>query len=292
MSTLIPENVAILHREVQRKYGRLVLLLQQCERLMKALVVNSEVNTPVSRLLNIEAPQSKRVPIKTMGQVAGDLTKIFIRPTLHASDTEQSDESSCHPATEPCIRTSFQIEMSTEDVEQTKQKFAGMVELRNELVHHFLEKHDIWTESGCLAADTYLDDGFNKVLQHFEELKNWVKHLKDFYADTASFLASQEFNDWLFHGIMPGGAGVDWPSSTIVKLLRAAENALDKDGWTSLQNAINYIRLQDPEHNPKRYGCSNWRQVLRESEQFEFHKKQSVPGAPTETWYRSHDWAG
>ena len=164
---------------------------------------------------------------------------------------------------------------------------ADLVNLRNELVHHFLEKHDIWTEAGCQIADAYLDDGFKQIDAHYEELREWAKHNLAMREQMAGFSKTPEFRDFFVHGIMPGGAGVFWASSTIVNLLRDAEEAIAKDGWTFLQDAIDYIRQNEPEHTPTRYGCSSWRHLLHESEQFEVRREQAAPGQPTLTWYRS-----
>jgi hypothetical protein len=41
------------------------------------------------------------------------------------------------------------------------------------------------------------------------------------------------------------------------------------------------------DRTPTRYGCSSWRHLLHESEQFEVRREQATPGEPTLTWYRS-----
>lgn len=282
----IPENVAALHREVQRKFGRNLLRLQQYEKLMKSLIAEQDVSGPASELHNVKARQVESVSKKTLGQVVGHLTENCLASALATSDSELSDDAPCD-LTEPWVRMSFRIEMADDVFNQAQQKLAALVDLRNELVHHFLEKHDIWTEPGCLAADGYLDDCFKQIDAHYEELRAWAKQISDARAYMASWAQTPEFDDFLIHGIMPGGAGVFWSCSTIVNLLRDAEMALAKGGWTLLQSAIDYISNREPGHTPKKYGCSSWRHVLHESEQFEIRKEQSAPGLPTETWYRS-----
>lgn len=282
----IPENVITLHREVQRKFGRNLLRLQQYEKLMKSLVAEHDVAGPASELHNVKARQIESVSKKTLGQVVGDLTGNYLAPALAASDSESSDEPP-GDLTEPWVRVSFRIEMSEDDFKLTQKKLAILVDLRNELAHHFLEKHDLWTEPGCLAADIYLDECFSQIDAHYEELRQWAKHTVDTRAYAASLMNAPEFDDFIIHGIMPGGAGVFWACSTIVNLLLDAEAALAKDGWTLLQSAIDYICKREPEHTPKKYGCSSWRQVLHESEQFEIRKETLTCGQQTYTWYRS-----
>lgn len=281
-----PENVSTLHREVQRKFGRNLLRLQQYERLMKTLVAEQDIAGPVGDLHIVKTQLIESVSKKTLGQVVGDLTGNYLTSTLGKPSSEQNEEPPCD-LTQPWGRMSFRIELTEDDYKRTQQKLANFVDLRNELVHHFLDNYDIWTESGCLAADVYLEECFKEIDAHYEELQNWAKHTVDARIHTATLMNTPEFEDFFIHGILPGKAGVYWAASTIVNLLRDAEAALAKEGWTSLQNAITFIGKLEPEHNPKRYGCSSWRNLLHDSEQFEVRKEQSAPGLPTVIWYRS-----
>ncbi|MCX7166604.1 MAG: OST-HTH/LOTUS domain-containing protein [Rhodocyclales bacterium] len=275
-----------MQREIQRKFGRNLIRLQQYERLIKALVAEHDIAGPIDELHSIKARQIEAVSKKTLGQVVGDLTGAYIAPAIPESASLQDDG---HPG-DPNVawaRISFKIEMKEDDFKETERKLADLVNLRNELVHHFLEKYDIWTEEGCLTAGIYLDDCFKQIDTHYEKLRGWAKHNLEARNLMAGFTKSPEFREFFVHGIMPGGAGVFWASSTIVNLLVAAEATFSKDGWTLLQHAIDYIGQHEPKHTPMRYGCSSWRHVLHESEQFEVRREQPAPGIPTVTWYRS-----
>lgn len=275
-----------IQREIQRKFGRNLIRLQQYERLIKALVAEHDIAGPIDELHSIKARQIEAVSKKTLGQVVGDLTGAYIAPVIPESASLHDDG---HPG-DPDVawaKISFKIEMKEDDFKETERKLADLVNLRNELVHHFLEKHDIWTEEGCLTAGTYLDDCFKQIDTHYERLRGWAKHNLEAHDLIAGFTQSPGFHDFLAHGVMPGGAGVFWASSTIVNLLLDAEATFSKDGWTLLQHAIDYVGQHEPEHTPMRYGCSSWRQVLHESEQFEVRREQPAPGIPTVTWYRS-----
>lgn len=280
------ERLRAAQRETQRKFGRNLLLLQQYERLIKGLVAEQDVAGPIAELHNVRARQIAAVSKKTLGQVVGELTGAYIAPALPESVSQQDDEGPSDPSL-PWFRISFRTEMKEEDFKETERKLADLVNLRNELVHHFLEKYDIWTEAGCLIAESYLDECFKKIDAHYKELKELAEHNLAMREEMAGFTKTPEFRDFFVHGIMPGGAGVCWASSTIVKLLRDAEAAIARDGWTFLKDAIDHIRQHEPEHIPARYGCSSWRHVLHESEQFEVRREQPAPGLPTVTWYRS-----
>lgn len=172
------------------------------------------------------------------------------------------------------------MEFTEENFKLTKQRLADLVDLRNELVHHFIEKHDIMTSSGCQTAESYLDECFKNINDHYQELLQWIKHSDDSRAYMASLMLTPEFLDYFIYEIKPDKAA-------IVNLLRDAESALATEGWTSLHRAIAYIGKLESEQTPKRYGCSSWRQVLHESKQFEVRKEQAALGLTSETWYRS-----
>jgi len=280
------ERLQIVQREVQRKLGRNLLRLQQYERLIKALVAEQDIAGSIGELQNIKERQIQAVAKKTLGQVVGELTGAYIAPALPEDTSQQEDEHPCTP-NQPWVRITNRIEMKEEDFKETERKLAELVNLRNELVHHFLENYDIWTEPGCLIADAYLDGCYKQIDAHYEELRGWAKHNLEVRETMAGFAKTPEFLDFFVHGIMPGGTGVFWAGSTIVNLLRDAEEAFANDGWTFLQDAINHIQQHEPEHTPKRYGCSSWRHVLHELEQFDVRREQLEPGLPTVTWYRS-----
>lgn len=280
------EALQTLQREVQRKFGRVVLILQQYERLVKRFVAEKDLAGPIAELQRIKEKQLKAVSKKTLGQVVGDLTGTLMTPALTENASDDSEHHQPEPS-QPWIRISFRMEMQDEHFKETEQKMADLVDLRNELVHHFLEGHDMWSVPGCQNALQYLDDCNKQVDAHFEELRNWAKHFVEAREHSAALFRSPEFQDFFIHGIYPGGAGVDWPSCTIVNLLREAEEAHSKDGWTFLQDAIEFARVAEPEHIPSRYGCSSWRQVLHESGQFEIRRIKGQPGEATLTWFRS-----
>jgi len=76
------EALQTLQREVQRKFGRAVLILQQYERLVKSLVAEKDLAGPITELQRIKEKQLKAVSKKTLGQVVGDLTGTLMTPAL------------------------------------------------------------------------------------------------------------------------------------------------------------------------------------------------------------------
>lgn len=279
-----PDNIADAQREVQRKLGRNLLRIQQLEVMVKSMVAHSVNEGESGDMHSFLEKRKQDVAKKTLGQVVGDLTTELL--SLPANEEGQQQGHPGDP-TRIWFRTSSQIKMSPEDHQRTQQKLAELVELRNKLVHHFIEIHDIWTVAGCASADAYLDDCFRLIGERFEELRKIAQHQNEVRKLMANVMQSREFKDFLLDGILPGGTGTIWSSCTIVKLLRDAEVTLAVNEWTPLARAIEYISDREPSHTPKRYGCSSWRHVLHESAIFAVRREQSEPGAAKETWYRS-----
>jgi len=278
------ESLVDVQREVQRKLGRNLLRIQQLEVMVKAMVAHSVVETQSGDMHSFLDKRKNEVAKKTLGQVVGDLTTDLL--SLPLSEEEQQQDHPGDP-TKILIRTSSRIEMSQEDHQRMQQRLAELVDLRNDIVHHFIDNHDIWTEEGCIQADAYLDNGFRLIDERFEELRKIAQHQDQARKIMANFMQSPDYMKFVLHGVFPGGAGVAWTSCTIVNLLRDAEDALAEEGWTQLAKAIEYITEREPTHTPKRYGCSSWRQVLHESALFNIRREQSDQGAAKETWYCS-----
>jgi hypothetical protein len=162
-----------------------------------------------------------------------------------------------------------------------------LVDLRNELVHHFLQRFNIWERQGCIDADAYLDASFETIDGHYLTLRAWVEALEQSRTEIAAFMRTEAFRDFIVNGIAPDGS-VDWLASGAVRCLRDAESRFAVDGWTLLNTATAWIRAEHPDQKPQRYGCGSWRHVIHESRQFEIRKTLDKEQGCGEVWYRSH----
>jgi len=262
-----PSPVADLQREVQRKLGRCLLRIQQYERQLKAVVSFSALRGPADQLQMIQEKNIACAQSKTLGALVGMLTENHLVPEGKDEDASET-ESSLYG--ESWVSYRQQLGMPAEQYESTKAALKELVALRNGLVHHFLERFDLWSEPSCLAADGFLDQSYATIDIHYLKLRDWAKSLDELRFTMASFLGSQAFED-MFDGINADGS-IQWPISGICSCLRSAESELARGGWTPLEAAIRWIGHLYPKETPKRYGCSSWRQVLYESRQFEVRK--------------------
>ncbi|MCL8329456.1 MULTISPECIES: OST-HTH/LOTUS domain-containing protein [Pseudomonas] len=281
ITTIPSDDVSELQHIVQRKLGRCLLRLQQYERQLKAMVAHGELSGPADQLQTIREQKITHTQKKTMGTLVGMLIESFLTSSLPNEEKSQT-ESDANVQTWFSYRC--QMEMPAEYYEATKATLKELVDLRNELVHHFLERFDLWSESGCQAADGFLEESYEAINRHYLNLQCWAKAMDKARTEMASIVQSQAFSDVL-DGIHADGS-VSWPDSGIGRCLREAETKLAEDGWTRLNAAIRWIGSTDSEQTPKRYGCSSWRHVLHESQQFEIRKSQAGD-EHTVVWYRS-----
>lgn len=278
-----------MQREVQRKLGRCLLRLQQYERMMKAFHVEHRIEGPPRQLALIKQRRMDAVQKKTLGQVISELTENGFIRLSDAAQSSRTDDS--EDAVDPShFSHRFSIRLSAGGYEHLTTKLSELVTLRNELIHHFIEKFDVWTEPGGVAADSYLDARYQTIDEAYKELCGWAKVVIDAREEFKEFVSGPDFREYLEHGIHPDGSGVDWPFSTIVKLLQSAESELAYNGWTPLNDAIALIRAREPDQTPKRYGCASWRQVLHESRLFAVRReKAGNSDGPSRVFYRSLD---
>lgn len=281
--------VAVLQHEVQRKLGRCLLRLQQYERLLKAMVTNLAVAGPSDQLEALQDRKTVSMRNKTLGTLVGMFTEQHLTADSAGVQVgpDEGIDAKGQSSDMPWASIRFTISMSPERHAQVKARLVELVNWRNDLVHHLIERFDISDADGCRAASGHLDSCYQRIDGHCQVLKTWASGLGEARARVSSLVQSKAFEDAFVHGINPDGS-VCWPRSTIVECLREAETASQVDGWTSLDSAITFMLKENRDQMPSRYGCKTWRQVLKQSGQFEV---RSVSGSNSEvgqTWYRSY----
>lgn len=281
ISCLPSNSVPDLQRTVQRKLGRCMLQLQQYERLLKAMVAHSELSGPAEQLMELRDERVAGVHKKTLGTLVGMLTESYLKLPELPDEPEQAE-----PTDRIWFSFRYQMELPEERYDETKAALKELVDLRNELVHHFLQRFDLWSSEGCIAADAYLDDSYEIIDGHYLTLRDWAQSMDAARKFMASYMQTKEFEAALLSGIRGEGT-LHWPSSGITACLREAEFNLAQAGWTPLFDAIRWITKTYPEQTPKRYGCGSWRHVIHESQQFDMRKQSQAGGGPTVVWYRS-----
>jgi hypothetical protein len=195
--------IAILQHEVQRKLGRCMLRLQQYERVLKAVISIMAVEGPPEQLQALRDEKALGVHKLTLGALVGMFTGEYLIPESSASPAGPDNDASKPPSDIAWISVRYSVAMSPEYHAQIKADLRELVDLRNVLVHHFIEHFDIADEDGCRAASTHLDSCYERIDGHCERLKAWVAGMSEMQAQAASFVRSKDFEDALVHGIAP-----------------------------------------------------------------------------------------
>jgi hypothetical protein len=81
--------------------------------------------------------------------------------------------------------------------------------MRNELVHHFIEKFDLWSEQDCVDAAVHLDECYAGIRSSFMRLRQFAQSTDNHKARARDVFGSQEVLDFIVDGILPNGQGVD-----------------------------------------------------------------------------------
>lgn len=280
------DDIKTEQHEVQRKLGRCLLRLQQYEVLLKSIAAHQTIEGPGNKLQAIRDEKVDDLRNKTLGHLVGILTGSYFTTDPSESTESAPTASKGEVPSAGWFRIRSTIAMSQEGYAETVEQLREVVTLRNELVHHLIEKFNVWTLVGCRDATAYLDAAYLTIDSNYASLIALAKSMQDAHALMASFFASKAWEDFFVHGIAPEGT-VDWPRTTVVALLREVASTSDRDGWTNLADAIAFITAKHSDHTPRRYGCSSWRHVLHESKLFDLRRDKSIDAAPGATWYRT-----
>lgn len=262
--------------------------LQQVELLVKALWVDHENAGYAGELVEVQARRKDYVSDKTLGTVIKALKESYLVPDLGTTESAEDDVEPDTDTARISFRFKSKISMSDEDYAHTIHELETLVEMRNQLVHHFIERFDHWSESGCADAEEYLDSCLKQIDAQFEVMKGWAKVHQEAKEAAAAFFTSEEGRRFMLYGIFPDGT-VDWSSTPIVAVLRQAELNLSNNGWTSLNEAVRWLTEKYPDKKPEQYGCSRWRHLLHESGLFEIRRVSSGQPGPTEAYFRSRE---
>lgn len=261
------DDIAIPQREVQRLLGRCLIRLQQYEYLLKAVVAFQEISGTTQTLSHAIDARRAEASDKTLGTLIGRLFGGYIVPDGDEPSSEPEDpaEDSFH------FNLRMHLSLPRDCYETLKADLRELVTLRNTLVHHFINQHDLWTVDGCLQAQDALNRTYAEIDRHFEQLRTFAEHMDQVKQATAELIRAPEFQNMLCNGIGPDGT-IYWPLAGIVSGLHQALRELAADGWANLDAAARWMSENHPEQTPQKYGCARWRHVIHESGQFELRR--------------------
>ncbi|MDY6936614.1 MAG: OST-HTH/LOTUS domain-containing protein [Cyanobacteriota bacterium] len=238
---------------VLKKIGQNILLFQQIEKGLK--IILPFMSHPTSKIEEFDwSKRQQEVDSATLG----NLVTTFIK------------NSDC-------------------DTEYFAKHLKRIVYNRNQLVHHFGGSEGLKildTEQGCKDCLSYLENQRQDAFLFYRDIQFFCFGLT--YAFREVYGKSNPEINLLYDRVKAKAIGevktvnvsnpleTVWENTKIVKLLRLAEQSLEKvEGMTSLSAAGKFIKNKNPQCTPKNYGVKTLKGILNVSGLFKIRKCQN-----------------
>lgn len=266
-SPLAPDHLPDLQREVQRLMGQNILRLQLYEQQLKRLISATDFGVEIPAAGEPRQTQGIQTGGKTLGQLVGQLLGEVLVSEIPPAAPNRPE------AADVAVRINAKLRLRMPPIAHAELQTAlpELVDLRNGLVHHFIDGRDFSTLAGCQAAISDLSVTLETVGQRYGQLQDMARLIDGARASAHSMLASPEVHDFLVKGVIP------WEFTNIVADLRAAAREPGNGDWTHVNAAAAWIKSRSSDQGPMRYGCTSWRHVIRTSGLFQL-RYQKVDG--------------
>lgn len=198
MATFSDDNLPSLQHEIQRLLGRCMLRLQQYEYLLKKILAHHDISGPIETLDQVFADHENSLSRRTLG----DLVRQIFRSYFVSLESNTPDETT-DKSDNDCgwVTQKFSIRFTQDDLARMKNNLREFVNLRNDLVHHFIVEHDIWTEDGCQRARDRLISNYDHIEQQFAELRALAERMDNAQRLMLEALQSDEVREAFVNGI-------------------------------------------------------------------------------------------
>lgn len=201
-SAIAPEEaLREAHYLVQRKLGRFMLRMQQFESLLKAAIVDAElVHTPALSGRQHQQQRIKKFQTKSLGLLVEEATKKVFQLAGSAHEAKE-------PTDETQLRFHFhaRISLEPEDLKQIKTELQDLVDRRNLVVHHLIEKFDMRNTSGCEAAVQHIEESYAVVDKVHVKLTEMLTGSLRVREQLAALLQTREIREFFATGQFPTG---------------------------------------------------------------------------------------
>jgi hypothetical protein len=158
------ENPNELRDIAFRKIGRNVVNLQRFERMLKLLIVRSNVSGYASELAKIHQDKTKATSHKTLGL----LVKEFLN-TVYSTDDPFSDGPD-NALNQIWMSHAFRIRSNADSISKKEVELREVVEERNALIHRWLAEVDFESVDECQQLISRLDAQNDRLTPHFDSL--------------------------------------------------------------------------------------------------------------------------
>jgi hypothetical protein len=249
--------------DVHRLLGQCLVMVQRYEGLSKAILSVTEVTAQDGNLLKPQTEPAARFAQMTLGGLVGQMAGSFLAPM------DLPDANVAEPDAPFAIK--LRLQLPPETFARIETELRELVDLRNRMVHHFLEDHDLESEIGCQRAKVALAVSLARISAAYATLREWAGDMARAREAMAAHLARPEFQDFIAPGRIP------WPDTQIAQALYASALELRAGDWTPVEAAVAWVTARYPDEMPDGYGCKTWRQVIHQSRLFDLEYRQDGP---------------
>lgn len=261
------ESLTDLRHEIQRLLGQCLIRLQYCEKLLKSILTASDVSVYT---YNNRSP-TVTYHVETNGKTLGNLVSRILEDYLTIDALSKTQNGALPEDEGNHARMKFHLSLPAADFAQIQTSLRGLVDLRNTLVHHFIDGRDFSSLEGCQTAQSDLNTALATIGKHADQLQEIARG-----AETMRQTAQQKLSEFVqsdaFQAFWESGK-FPWEVSDVVHELRAIAREVAVDGWVPLNMAIDHFTKSRPDRRPEDYGCRSWKQVLHTSRLFDLRYK-------------------
>lgn len=246
--------------EIHRKVGRLVLLFQKTELLLKDLIARNNVVAKPSELISIYNEKFHDNSKCTLGNLIKKYSESFYKEEHVESEDISINE----------IIVSHEMSRSYDDCDNACLRLKEIVDSRNFIVHNLLENFETQTIEQCYKLEFFLDEEYRKANNFFEELGSYY----DLMARAASYFQTEHFKNKV----------LNFSNADDLSRLMASdifEACKREDGWVVLQKAANLLREQYYDlcqDKKQKYGYASIKKIMELSNLFEFKNETTSKG--------------
>ena len=156
-----------------QKIGRNVVNLQRFERMLKLIIVRSNVSGYASELAKIHQNKTQDTNYRTLGS----LVKEFFN-TVYSKDNPFSD-GPAEALNEIWMSHAFRIQSNGDSISERERELREVVEERNLLIHHWLAEVDFESVDQCQDLISRLDAQDDRLKPHYESLMLQLGNIRE-----------------------------------------------------------------------------------------------------------------
>lgn len=269
------QTLTELRANVHQLVGRCVLQAQHFEQLLKAVLPCMDVE-----VVKKKPPEG---PFETInrsdamvGMTLGGLVKemLVVQPPI-STNTDANDgdaEDDVNPLGMK-FRMRFPLQSVVRDAMEADLR--RLVALRNDVVHHLLERHPLDTVNDISAAEVELTETLAEIQACGQHIRNLVTGYVQ-----ASRVLQNGLPQIVAHMLSEANDVAEPPTlADIHGRLREFAETHSVDGWAVLDEARASIQARLAGLTLKSLGFSTWRHLLSDSQLFDLKRAQMPDGA-------------